>query len=167
MQWGLLVSSVRKLMEKVGDLRDIAILVQSNFGIFDVYWSVLNLVKLSRIIILHFWFWAYICFLKVRKIFFDAYMVGPVFPRSSFLFQFFFHQRNNNFSVFFVLLLIIIFLFSSLVPKRSGGTTSHWRGFCASDQVPLQWYRNWYDFFETQYEWITAIGQHRPYSVRS
>ena len=35
--WGLLVSSIRKLLEKVGDLRDIAILVQSNFGIFDIY----------------------------------------------------------------------------------------------------------------------------------
>ena len=37
-------SSVRNLLEKVGDLRDIAILVQSNFGIFDIYWSTLNLV---------------------------------------------------------------------------------------------------------------------------
>ena len=54
MQWGLLVSSVRKRLEKVGDLRDIAILVQSNFGIFDIYWSATNLVKLSRIIILYF-----------------------------------------------------------------------------------------------------------------
>ena len=35
--WGLLVSSVRKLLEKVGDLRGSAILVQSNFGIFDIY----------------------------------------------------------------------------------------------------------------------------------
>ena len=35
--WGLLVSSVRKLLEKVGDLRDIAILVQSIFGIFGIY----------------------------------------------------------------------------------------------------------------------------------
>ena len=35
--WGLLVSSVRKLMEKFGNLRDIAILVHSIIGIFDVY----------------------------------------------------------------------------------------------------------------------------------
>ena len=48
------VSSVRNLLEKVGDLRGIAILVQSNFGIFDIYWSTLNLVKLSRIIIVYF-----------------------------------------------------------------------------------------------------------------
>ena len=48
------VSSVRNLLEKVGDLRGIAILVQSNFGIFDIYWSTLNLVKLSRIVILYF-----------------------------------------------------------------------------------------------------------------
>ena len=51
--WGLLASSVRNLLEKVGDLRDIAILFQSYFGIFDIYWSVLNLVKLSRTIILY------------------------------------------------------------------------------------------------------------------
>ena len=68
--WGLLVSSVRKLLEKVGDLRDIAILVQSNFGIFDIYWSVLNLVKLSRIIILYFWILGmYLLFLKVKFFF--------------------------------------------------------------------------------------------------
>ena len=48
------VSSARNLLEKVGDLRGIAILVQSNFGIFDIYWSTLNLVKLSRIVILYF-----------------------------------------------------------------------------------------------------------------
>ena len=48
------VSSARNLLEKVGDLRGIAILVQSNFGIFDIYWSTLNLVKLSRIVILFF-----------------------------------------------------------------------------------------------------------------
>ena len=30
-------NSVRNLLEKVRDLRDIAILVQSNFGIFDIY----------------------------------------------------------------------------------------------------------------------------------
>ena len=70
---GLLVSSVRKLLEKVGDLRGIAILVQSNFGIFDIYWSVLNLVKLSRIIILQFWFGYIFAFYQVRKIFLDAY----------------------------------------------------------------------------------------------
>ena len=50
------------------------VLDQSNFGIFDIYWSALNLVKLSRIIILYFlkdfisyfsfWFWVYFCFLK-------------------------------------------------------------------------------------------------------
>ena len=47
-------SSVRNLLEKVGNLRDIAILVQSNFGIFDIYRFAQNLVKLSRIIILYF-----------------------------------------------------------------------------------------------------------------
>ena len=56
-------------MEKVGDLRDIAILVQLNFGIFDVYWSVLNLVKLSRIIILYFIF--YVRFsIEIKNLFF-------------------------------------------------------------------------------------------------
>ena len=43
-------------LEKVGDLRDIAILVQLNFGIFDIYWSAQNLVKLSLIIILYLYF---------------------------------------------------------------------------------------------------------------
>ena len=38
---------------------------------------------MSRIIILYFWFWVYICFLKIRKLFLDAYVVGPVFPKSS------------------------------------------------------------------------------------
>ena len=101
LEWGLLVSSVRKLMEKVGDLRDIAILVHSNISIFDIYWSVLKLVKLSRIIIFYFWLLGN-CFLKSLKknldayivystyifasklkLFLDAYVVDPVFSRSS------------------------------------------------------------------------------------
>ena len=49
----------KKLLELVvsilGELRGIAILVQSNFGIFYISWSTLNLVKLSQIIILYFW----------------------------------------------------------------------------------------------------------------
>ena len=53
--WGLLelVESERS-WRKLGDLRDIAILVQANIGIFDISRSVLNLVKLSRIITLYF-----------------------------------------------------------------------------------------------------------------
>ena len=35
--WGLLVSSVRKLLEKIGDLRAIAILVKLNLGILDIH----------------------------------------------------------------------------------------------------------------------------------
>ena len=41
-------------------------------------------VKLSRIIILFFWFWVNICRLRIKKNFLDAYavVVGPAFPRS-------------------------------------------------------------------------------------
>ena len=95
------VSSVRNLLKNVGDLRDIAILVHSNISIFDIYWSVLKLVKLSRIIIFYFWLLGN-CFLKSLKknldayivystyifasklkLFLDAYVVDPVFSRSS------------------------------------------------------------------------------------
>ena len=91
--WGLQVSSVRKLLEKVGNLRGIAILVQSNFGIFDIYWSVLNLVKLSRIIILYLFkgllirnlLRIHIFFLKSKKDIFGCTcgVSIPEIPRSS------------------------------------------------------------------------------------
>ena len=35
--WGLIVSSVRNLPEKVGDLRDIAVLVHSNLTFTDLH----------------------------------------------------------------------------------------------------------------------------------
>ena len=51
--WGLIVSSVRNLPEKVGDLRDIAVLVHSNLT-FLRFTDLHYVVKLSRIIILYF-----------------------------------------------------------------------------------------------------------------
>ena len=82
--WGLLVSSVRKLLEKVGDLRDIAILVQSNFGIFDIYWPVLNLVKLSRIIILYFLFYGFFT-IEIKIIFLYFGFIGYSNPTYLFI----------------------------------------------------------------------------------
>ena len=79
--WGLLVSSVRKLLEKVGDLRDIAILVQSNFGIFDIYRSTLaqsNCLGLSSSIFKWvFWIWN-------NKIIFGC-RCGPVFSKCKYV----------------------------------------------------------------------------------
>ena len=63
-------------LEKVGDLRDIAILVQSNFGIFDIYWSAQNLVKLSRIIILYFQMGCQFSIMYLKS-FFDAKLRSP------------------------------------------------------------------------------------------
>ena len=66
------------LLEKVVDLIEgIAVLVQSIFGIFDIYWFALNLVKLYRINILHFWVWVHSICLSWN------YIWMPVFLRSS------------------------------------------------------------------------------------
>ena len=54
-------SSVRNLLEKVGNLRDIAVLVQSNFGIFDICRSTLtqsNCLGLSSSIFFKWDFWS-------------------------------------------------------------------------------------------------------------
>ena len=76
-------------------LEDIAVLVQSNVGIFDSYRSILaesNCLGLSfSFLLLGIYL---ICFLKVKKyIFLDAYLVGPVISRSS----------KNLMNIFFVI----------------------------------------------------------------
>ena len=73
------ISSVQNRLEKVGDLRGIAILVQSNLT-FLIFTRSKCLGLSSSIFDFGY---LYICFLKIKKLFLDAYVVGPVIPKSS------------------------------------------------------------------------------------
>ena len=76
-----------KLVVSETSWRGIVIMVQSNFGIFDICSFVLNLVKLSRIIILYF----QMGFQSSIKSFFDANL------RSFFLKELTFIQFDEKF----------------------------------------------------------------------
>ena len=81
--WGLLVSSVQKLLEKIGDLRAIAILVKLNLGIFGICWSTLKPDQIvSDYHPTFFILGIYICFLRIKKKNIWC-LVCPVLPRSS------------------------------------------------------------------------------------
>ena len=74
-----LVGFTMSLSGESSRLEGIAVLVQSNFGIFDIYRSALNLIKLSQNQYhppLFIWS-KHLLFINL-KTFLDAYVVGPV-----------------------------------------------------------------------------------------
>ena len=95
------VSNVRNLLEKVEDLRGINHykLVQSNLEFLSSIDLCLQSQTVSDYHPLFLILGLYICFLKIKELFLDAYVVGPVFPKR---FDVIFWGRpQKNLGVFF------------------------------------------------------------------